>query len=76
MSQLAIAGRIAEFIKGRDFRMLIRGDLVGAANVRRRRLLTHQPASLCPRCTKAPPKTSVVQSRPRTAVIGRTRVAD
>ena len=32
MSQLAIAGRIAEFIKRRDFRMLIRGDLVGAAD--------------------------------------------
>jgi acyl-CoA reductase-like NAD-dependent aldehyde dehydrogenase len=32
MSQLAIAGHIAEFIKRRDFRMLIRGDLVGAAN--------------------------------------------
>ena len=32
MSQLAIPGRIAEFIKRRDFRMLIRGDLVGAAD--------------------------------------------
>lgn len=32
MSQSAIADPIAEFVKGRDFRILIRGDLVGAAD--------------------------------------------
>jgi acyl-CoA reductase-like NAD-dependent aldehyde dehydrogenase len=34
MSQSAIADPIAEFVKGRDFRMLIGGDLVGAADDR------------------------------------------
>jgi len=32
VDESAIADPIAEFVKGRDFRMLIRGDLVGAAD--------------------------------------------